>query len=107
MYGTFEGLAPDALRELGDRLKNGYRGEGLVILLASVEGTNVQIIAMADDNAVAKGVAAGKIVKEASSLLGGGGGGRPNLAQGGGKDPAALPKVFASFQAWVEGQIRS
>jgi alanyl-tRNA synthetase len=40
-------------------------------------------------------------------MLGGGGGGRPNLAQGGGKDSAALPKVFESFQRWVEGQIRS
>ncbi len=107
VYGSFEGLAPDALRELGDRLKNGHRGEGLVVLLASADGANVQIIAMADEKAVAKGVSAGKIVKEASSMLGGGGGGRPNLAQGGGKDPAALPKVFESFQALVEGQIRN
>jgi len=77
-----------------------------VILLASVDGENVQIVSMADEIAVEKGVSAGKIVKEASKMLGGGGGGRPNVAQGGGKDPGALKDVFASFQGMVEGQIR-
>jgi len=94
-------------REIGDGLSNGKREEALVILLAALDGDNVQGVSMADDMAVEKGVSAGKIVKEASKMLGGGGGGRPNLAQGGGKDPAALPKVFEAFQGWVEGQIRS
>jgi len=106
VYGSFESVAADALREIGDRLKNGRREDGLVILLASVEGENVQIVSMADEIAVEKGVSAGKIVKEASKMLGGGGGGRPNVAQGGGKDPGALKDVFASFQGMVEGQIR-
>ncbi|MDK2959609.1 MAG: alanyl-tRNA synthetase [Synergistaceae bacterium] len=107
VYGSFGAVGADALREIGDRLKNGKREDALVILLASVDGDNVQVVAMADDEAVEKGVSAGKIVREASKMLGGGGGGRPNLAQGGGKDSAALPKVFESFQRWVEGQIRS
>ena len=106
VYGSFESVAADALREIGDRLKNGKREDGLVILLASVDGENVQIVSMADEIAVEKGVSAGKIVKEASKMLGGGGGGRPNVAQGGGKDPGALKDVFASFQGMVEGQIR-
>ena len=106
VYGSFESVAADALREIGDRLKNGRREDGLVILLASVDGENVQIVSMADEIAVEKGVSAGKIVKEASKMLGGGGGGRPNVAQGGGKDPGALKDVFASFQGMVEGQIR-
>ena len=106
VYGSFESVAADALREIGDRLKNGKREDGLVILLASVDGENVQIVSMADEIAVEKGVSAGKIVREASKMLGGGGGGRPNVAQGGGKDPGALKDVFASFQGMVEGQIR-
>lgn len=106
VYGSFESVAADALREIGDRLKNGRREDGLVILLASVDGENVQIVSMADEIAVEKGVSAGKIVREASKMLGGGGGGRPNVAQGGGKDPGALKDVFASFQGMVEGQIR-
>ena len=106
VYGSFESVAADALREIGDRLKNGRREDGLVILLASVDGENVQIVSMADGIAVEKGVSAGKIVREASKMLGGSGGGRPNVAQGGGKDPGALKDVFASFQGMVEGQIR-
>ncbi|NLK20315.1 MAG: alanine--tRNA ligase [Synergistaceae bacterium] len=106
VYGAFEGLSADELRELGDRMKNSRREGGLAVLLASKTDSNVILVAMADDKAVKAGVSAGKIVKEASSMLGGGGGGRPNMAQGGGKDVHALPKVFAAFQSMVEGQIR-
>ncbi|MGI6253882.1 MAG: alanine--tRNA ligase [Aminivibrio sp.] len=107
VYGSFEGLSADELRELGDRMKSSRRECGLVLLLASVVETGVVLVAMADEKAVAAGVSAGKIVKEASSMLGGGGGGRPNMAQGGGKDAGALPKVFKAFQSLVEEQIRS
>lgn len=107
VFGGFDHLTPDALRELGDRIKQAHGGKSLVILLASVDDDAVQILSMADDTAVAKGVSAGKIVKEASAMLGGGGGGRPAMAQGGGKDPGALKKVFASFQSMVEGQIKN
>ena len=68
VYGSFESVAADALREIGDRLKNGRREDGLVILLASVDGENVQIVSMADGIAVEKGVSAGKIVREASTV---------------------------------------
>ncbi len=107
VFGSFDGLSADELRELGDRMKNSRREGGLVVLLASVVDSNVILVAMADEKAVAAGVSAGKIVKEASSMLGGGGGGRPNMAQGGGRDVQALPKVLASFQSMVEGQIRN
>ena len=107
VFGGFDHLTPDALRELGDRIKQAHGGKSLVILLASVDDDAVQILSMADDTAVAKGVSAGKIVKEASAMLGGGGGGRATMAQGGGKDPGALKKVFASFQSMVEGQIKN
>jgi alanyl-tRNA synthetase len=76
-----------------------------VILLASVEGENVELISMADDTAIKKGVSAGKIMKEMCAILGGGGGGRPALAQGGGKGPELLEKVFSSLPAVVEAQI--
>lgn len=107
VYGSFEGLSADELRELGDRMKNSRREGGLVVLLASVADDNVTLVAMADEKAVARGVSAGKIVKEASAMLGGGGGGRPAMAQGGGRDARALPKVFAAFQPLVEGQVKN
>jgi alanyl-tRNA synthetase len=88
-------------------MKNSRREGGLVVLLASVADDNVTLVAMADEKAVARGVSAGKIVKEASAMLGGGGGGRPAMAQGGGRDARALPRVFAAFQPLVEGQVKN
>ncbi len=105
-WGRFDGLSADNLREMGDRVKNASRGKGIVILLASAEGENITLVAMADEEAVKRGVSAGKIVKESSVRLGGGGGGRPNLAQGGGKDPSLLEDVFQAFLSLAEGQIK-
>ena len=59
---------------------------------------------MADDAAVAKGVNAGTLVKEAAALLGGRGGGRPSMAQGGGKDAARLDEALAKIEVLLKSQ---
>jgi alanyl-tRNA synthetase len=105
VFGRFDAVDADMLRELGDRVKNRPAPEGAFVLLASVDGGNVTIIGMADEKALAKGVSAGKVVKEASAMLGGGGGGRPALAQGGGRKPEALDGLFEALPGLVERQI--
>ncbi|HBV65768.1 MAG TPA: hypothetical protein DEF45_22425, partial [Rhodopirellula sp.] len=42
---------------------------------------------------------AGKFIGGIAKLCGGGGGGRPNLAQAGGRDGAALPGALEAAQA--------
>lgn len=83
------------LRNLGDSLKTDL-GEG-VIVLASVSGGKVSLMATATEGAVKKGAHAGNLIKGIAALVGGGGGGRPNMAQAGGKNPdgvdAALEKA--------------
>jgi alanyl-tRNA synthetase len=83
---------PDAdmngLRNLGDQLKEKL-GEG-VIVLASVQGDRVNLMATATDAAQKKGAHAGNLIKAIAALVGGGGGGRPNMAQAGGKNPAGI-----------------
>ena len=44
---------------------------------------------------------AGEIVQNVSAQLGGKGGGRPDMAQGGGTDIAALPAALGSVSAWI------
>lgn len=82
----------NAMRELGDRLKEKFSPS--VIFLARQGENNLQFLAMASDEAVAKGIHCGNLIKETAKLAGGGGGGRPNMAQAGGKDTSQLEAVL-------------
>ena len=86
----------DALRTLGDQMRD--KVGGVVVLATPLADGKVSIIAMATKEAVAKGIHAGKIVKEVAKLCGGGGGGRPDMAQAGGKDQTKLEGALKA--AW-------
>ncbi len=84
-----EGVDMNELRNLGDNLKAQLTCS--VIVLASAQGSDkVNLIVMADDEAMSKGVHAGNIIKAIAPMVGGGGGGRPNMAQAGGKNPQGI-----------------
>ncbi|MEE0885114.1 MAG: alanine--tRNA ligase [Faecalimonas sp.] len=98
-----EGVDMNGLRDLGDQLKEKL-GEG-VIVIASNAGDKVNLIAMATDEAMAKGAHAGNLIKGIAGLVGGGGGGRPNMAQAGGKNPAGIPAAIAKAEEVLAEQI--
>jgi len=81
------------LRNLGDKLK-GEIGSGVVLIVSAQGSDKVNMIAMATDDAVAKGAHAGNLIKAVAGLVGGGGGGRPNMAQAGGKNPAGIDALI-------------
>ena len=104
--GKFSSVAPDMLREIGDRAKE-KAGQPTVVVLVDVgEDESCKIVVMADDDAVRRGAHAGNLVKEASALLGGRGGGRPNTAQGGGRDTAKLAEALAQVEALLRTQLK-
>ena len=82
----------NGLRSLGDQLKEKL-GEG-VIVLASVQGDKVNLMATATDAAQKQGAHAGNLIKDIAALVGGGGGGRPGMAQAGGKNPAGVDSAL-------------
>jgi alanyl-tRNA synthetase len=86
------------LRDTLDQCKNKL-GTG-VILLAAVEDGKITLVAGVTPDATDR-IKAGDVIKHFANLLGGKGGGRPDMAQGGGSDVAALPDVLASFPAWI------
>ena len=93
----------NGLRDLGDQLKEKL-GEGVVVL-ASVNGGKVNLLAMATDGARKAGAHAGNLVKGMAAVVGGGGGGRPNMAQAGGKNPEKVPEALKKAEEILEGQL--
>ena len=79
-------------------------GQGVVVLASSLEG-KVSLLAMATDEALAKGAHAGNLIKAIASEVGGGGGGRPNMAQAGGKNPEGIPAAIAKVSEVLDGQL--
>lgn len=92
------------LRNLGDKLK-GEIGSGVVLIVSAQGSDKVNMIAMATDDAVAKGAHAGNLIKAVAGLVGGGGGGRPNMAQAGGKNPAGIDALLAKAPEILAGQL--
>ena len=97
-----EGATAATLRDALDQCKNKL-GSG-VILLAAVEEGKIALVAGVTPDATDR-VKAGDVIKHFAGLLGGKGGGRPDMAQGGGSDVAALPSVLATLPEWVSAQL--
>ena len=101
---SVEGVDMNGLRDLGDQLKEKL-GQGVVVI-ASSANDKVNLIAMATDEAMAKGAHAGNLIKGIAGLVGGGGGGRPNMAQAGGKNPAGIPNAIAKVAEVLADQVK-
>jgi alanyl-tRNA synthetase len=97
------GVDMNGLRDLGDQLKEKLQ-EG-VIVLASEQDGKVNLIAMATEEALQKGVHAGNLIKAIAPKVGGGGGGRPNMAQAGGKNPSGMEEALEEAKKVLESQI--
>ncbi len=94
----------NALRTMGDQLKNKL-GSGVVVLASGKDG-KVNLLAMATDDVVKKGVHAGNVIKAAAGVCGGGGGGRPNMAQAGGKDVSKIADALEKAKEVLAEQIK-
>jgi alanyl-tRNA synthetase len=88
-----EGMDRTQLRTLADTLRNKWGSA--VIVIASVNGGEIPIVSAVSKDLTGK-VQAGKLVGEVAKAIGGKGGGRPDMAEGAGKDPNALPQALAS-----------
>ena len=96
------GVESKALRGMVDDLKN-QLGEGLVVL-ATVQGEKVALIAGVTKALTAK-VKAGDLVNHVASQVGGKGGGRPDMAQAGGTQPQNLPSALDSVPGWLADKL--
>ena len=90
------------LRDTLDQLKGRLKSSAIV--LAASEGEKVSLIAGVTQDLIAK-VKAGELVNFVASQVGGKGGGRPDMAQAGGTNAAALPKALESVSGWVAERL--
>ncbi|MEH8016276.1 alanine--tRNA ligase [Rheinheimera muenzenbergensis] len=93
---------PKALRTMLDELKNQL--SPAVILLATVNEDKISLIAGVSADLTDK-VHAGQLVGWAAQKLGGKGGGRPDMAQAGGTDVAALPQVVTEANSYIREKL--
>ena len=89
------------LRDTADQLKN--KLGSAVIVLAAVDGDRVMLVAGVTRD-MTRHFKAGELVNHVARQVGGKGGGRPDMAQAGGNDPAALDRALASVVEWVKQQ---
>jgi alanyl-tRNA synthetase len=87
------------LRVLIDNLRNKL-GSGVVVLGSVSDGKVALIVGVTKD--LTSRVQAGKVIAEVAKKVGGSGGGRPDMAEAGGKDPAALDAALAESYNVVE-----
>ena len=92
------------LRNQADLFRN--KLDDGVVLLASTADDQVQLCCMLTQGEARKHLHAGNLIKEVAAMVGGKGGGRPDMAQAGGKDVAALAGALAAFAGIVENQYK-
>jgi alanyl-tRNA synthetase len=102
MAASIEGADAKSLRETVDKLKDKLKSAAIV--LGSIADGKETLIAGVTGDLTAK-VKAGELVNHVATQVGGKGGGRPDMAQAGGTDPAALPAVLQSVRGWVEQRL--
>jgi alanyl-tRNA synthetase len=95
----------DALRYRGDAVRKGLRSG--VAVLASVIDERPMFIAIVTDDVIKRGPKAGDILKRVATVAGGSGGGRPDMAQGGGKDPEKVDDALAIVPDVVREMLKN
>ncbi len=97
-----EGFDAKALRDALDRLRQ-QLGD-MVVVLAGASGGKVSLVAGVSGAAAGK-VKAGELLSHVASQINGKGGGRADMAQGGGDDLPALPRVLEGVAEWVQSRL--
>lgn len=97
-----DGLDAGGTRQLSDtllaRLKSG------VVIIGRADEGKVGIIVRVSDDLTSK-VKAGDIIREIAPIVGGRGGGKPDMAEGGGNEPAKLAEAIEASFAVIERML--
>lgn len=102
LAARLDGADARTLRDTVDQLKNKLASAAVV--LAAVEDGRIRLVAGVTRD-YSSAIPAGELVNQVAGQVGGRGGGRPDMAQAGGNDPAALDAALESVPGWVRGRL--
>jgi alanyl-tRNA synthetase len=103
---TPPGVSGPDLRALATDVRGRLGERPAVVALFSVDpaASKVSFVVATTAAARQRGVAAGALVPVFGPAVGGRGGGKPDLAQGGGTEPAGIPAAVAALRAELAGR---
>jgi alanyl-tRNA synthetase len=99
----FKGAAKDAVRSLGDLLKQKMKKAAIVI--ANVQEEKVSFLAVVTDDLTDR-LDASVIVKAVAAVCGGGGGGRRDMAEAGGKEPEKTDEALSKLDEILKAGLK-
>ena len=98
-----EGVDAGGLRKLTGEVRNRLGSRPGIVALFSPSGEKVSFAVATTAAARDKGFAAGQLVPSFADAIGGRGGGKPDLAQGGGTNPAGIEQAIGAVEAGIRG----
>ncbi|GHG43760.1 MULTISPECIES: alanine--tRNA ligase [Amycolatopsis] len=93
----------NGLRALASDIRGRLGTRPGVVALFSPSGDKLSFVVATTEAARDKGVAAGKLVPSFAEKIGGRGGGKPDMAQGGGTNPAGAAEAATALRAAIAG----
>lgn len=81
------------------------QGEPGVVVVIGAQAGKVSVVAATNDEARARGLSAGELVRVVGPLLGGKGGGKDDVAQGGGTDASRIDEALALVSREVSARV--
>ncbi len=98
-----EGAGSDTLRSMADKIRD--KAADAVAVFADIKGDSVTFAVTSGKDAVAAGVASGKVVSAVAAVCGGKGGGRPDFAMAGAKNVAEVDNALIEAEKIVSAMI--
>jgi alanyl-tRNA synthetase len=99
--GSPAGLSGGDLRSLALDVRGRLGDKPAAVVLASAADGKVALIATVNPAAQQRGLSANDLLKAAAGPVGGRGGGKPDVAQGGGTDPAGIAAALAAVEQTI------
>ncbi|MDQ7803332.1 alanine--tRNA ligase [Amycolatopsis sp. A133] len=93
----------NGLRALASDIRGRLGSRPGVVALFSPAGDKLSFVVATTKAAQEKGIAAGKLVPSFAGKIGGRGGGKPDMAQGGGTNPAGAAEAVTALRAAIAG----